>query len=145
MPEYTKLQTLLMQLRKDYCRDNSAELARRIGKDATYVHRLFYPIGKKGAKGIGLEIMQACSAAFDLQPGFWEISASSGTDLQLDHLVDLTPKLSKKPLHDEWTAAAIAIMNGLDTTQKAQMVAKMREYKQFLGPPSDGQTLQVAG
>lgn len=47
--------------------------------------------------------------------------------------------------HDEWTAAAIAIMKSLDTVQKAQMVAKMREFKQFLGPPRDGQALQVAG
>lgn len=47
--------------------------------------------------------------------------------------------------YDEWTAAAITIMKSLDTIQKAQMVAKMREYKQFLGPPRDGQALQVAG
>lgn len=47
--------------------------------------------------------------------------------------------------HDEWTAAAISIMKSLDTIQKAQMVAKMREYKQFLGPPRDGQALQMAG
>lgn len=47
--------------------------------------------------------------------------------------------------HDEWTAAAVTIMKSLDTIQKAQMVAKMREYKQFLGPPRDGQALQVAG
>lgn len=47
--------------------------------------------------------------------------------------------------HDEWTTAALAIMKSLDAVQKAQMVAKMREYKQFLGPPRDGQALQMAG
>lgn len=47
--------------------------------------------------------------------------------------------------NDEWTLAAIAIMNSLNRDQRAAMVAKMREYSQFLGPPRDGQALSVAG
>lgn len=47
--------------------------------------------------------------------------------------------------YDQWTAAALEIMSSLDTVQRAQMVAKMREYKQFLGPPREGQALSVAG
>jgi transcriptional regulator with XRE-family HTH domain len=46
---------------------------------------------------------------------------------------------------DQWTAAALEIMTSLDPVQRAQMVAKMREYKQFLGPPRQGQALSVAG
>jgi transcriptional regulator with XRE-family HTH domain len=47
-------------------------------------------------------------------------------------------------VHDEWTMEAIAIMNQLDDGQKQAMVARMREFKQFLGPPRDGQTLSMA-
>lgn len=72
MPEFTNYQLHLMQLRDTRCGGSAAELGRKIGKDGTYVHRLFYPIGKKGGKGIGLEIMSACNKAFDLPPGFWD-------------------------------------------------------------------------
>lgn len=143
MAEFTLSQQLLMRIRKEYCGDNSAELARRISKDSTYVHRLFYPVGKKGRKGIGLEIMQACTTAFNLPPGFWE--GAESTDEKHVAQEPLPPLLFPKPQYDEWTSAAIAIMSSLDKTQKAQMVAKMREYRQFLGPPRDGQALQVAG
>ena len=46
---------------------------------------------------------------------------------------------------DDWTLAAIAIMNALDPSQRPAMVAKMREFSQYLGPPREGQALQVAG
>lgn len=46
---------------------------------------------------------------------------------------------------DEWTLAALAIMKDLDLGQRQAMVAKMREFKQFLGPPRDGQALSMAG
>lgn len=47
--------------------------------------------------------------------------------------------------YDEWTLAAITLMQELDPGQRQAMVAKMREFRQFLGPPRDGQALQVAG
>jgi phage repressor protein C with HTH and peptisase S24 domain len=72
--EYDNKQLLLMELRDKLCGGNSAELARKLGKDSTYVHRLFYPVGKDGRKGIGLEIMQAAEDAFRLPPGFWQMS-----------------------------------------------------------------------
>lgn len=70
----TPHQTLLALLRDTYCEGNMAELGRRISKDASYVARLFYPAEKKGAKGIGLEIMSACNGAFSLPPGFWDMT-----------------------------------------------------------------------
>lgn len=51
----------------------------------------------------------------------------------------LTPKTNK------WIVAAIEIMQELDDAQKQAMVARMREFKQFLGPPRDGQALSMAG
>lgn len=72
MPEFTNYQLLLMQLRDNRCGGSAAELGRKIGKDGTYVHRLFYPVGKKGGKGIGLAIMDACNKAFSLPAGYWD-------------------------------------------------------------------------
>jgi hypothetical protein len=65
-------QRLLLKIRDEMCGGNSAELGRRIKKDPTYINRLFYPVGKNGAKGIGLEIMDACTVAFQLPPGYWD-------------------------------------------------------------------------
>jgi len=72
MEEFTSHQRLLMKIRDELCKGNSAELARKIKKDATYVNRLFYPIGKNGRKNIGLEIMGACNEAFHLPRGYWD-------------------------------------------------------------------------
>lgn len=72
METYDRAQELLKAIRDEQCKGNAAELARRIDKDKTYVNRLFYPIGKKARKGIGPEIMKACTKAFGLPPGYWE-------------------------------------------------------------------------
>lgn len=45
---------------------------------------------------------------------------------------------------DPWTQAALGIMRDLDEGQRQAMVAKMREYKQYLGPPRNGQALSMA-
>lgn len=74
MENYERLQALLTLIKTKYCGGTAAELARRIERSDSYVNRLFYPQGKNGAKGIGPEITQACTAAFDLPRGFWEMS-----------------------------------------------------------------------
>ncbi|MDR6521794.1 hypothetical protein J2789_004484 [Variovorax paradoxus] len=79
MENYERLQALLAFLRKHYCGGNAAELARRIGQSDSYVNRLFYAQGKNGAKGIGPKIMQACTEAFDLPRGFWEMTPEEAT------------------------------------------------------------------
>jgi hypothetical protein len=68
----TKRQALLKRVRDDYCDGKTSVLAERIGQSYSYVHRLFYDTDKKGHKGVGLAIMEACSAAFNLPIGFWE-------------------------------------------------------------------------
>lgn len=55
------------------------------------------------------------------------------------------PVLYAQARTDKWTNAAIEIMQGLDEAQKQAMVARMREFKQYLGPPRDGQALSMAG
>ena len=71
---YTREQQLLMEIRDKLCGGNASRLAREIGRDPTYVNRLFYPEGKAGRKGIGLEIMQATLQAFQLPLHFWSLT-----------------------------------------------------------------------
>lgn len=154
MPDYTAHQKLLMRLRDERCGGNAAELARKIEKDATYVHRLFYPSGKKGGKGVGLEIMQACTKAFKLPPGYWEgieeLSFTYPTDRDghsngplVATETDVIPYRRSTDV-DEWTAEAIRILSKLDSAQKGAAVARLREFVGHLGPPRDGQTLPMA-
>lgn len=70
--KFTREQELLKKLRDDKCDGNAAELARQLKLDATYVNRLFYPIGKTGRKGIGLKVMRKASEVFKLPVGYWE-------------------------------------------------------------------------
>ena len=76
MEEYTNEQQLLNRIRAELCDGSISVLARRIGKDVSYVSRLLYPVDNKGRKGVGLEIMKVCNKAFDLPLGFWEQSAA---------------------------------------------------------------------
>ncbi len=73
MEEMTREQRLLGYLRDTYCGGVAAELARKLGhKNPSYINRAFYPEGKAGRKGIGLELMRQCSEAFDLPRGWWD-------------------------------------------------------------------------
>lgn len=100
MEKQERLQALLGLLRDRFARGKNATLALLIGKDASYVGRLFYPEEKKGAKGIGPEIIDACTASFDLPRGFWDMDpdeAASALGLQITaptqsapHEADLT-------------------------------------------------------
>jgi|GEM_PF-1159435 len=153
MPDYTNPQLLLMRLRDDFCNKKAAELARKIGKDPTYVSRLFYPIGKKGGKGVGLEIMQACSKAFELAPGFWEGAAElppsykikpddHPTGVSLAKAVDVITLPKRKP--DKWTMEALEIFLRLTDAQRGACVVLLRAYEAAIGPPRFGQDLPMA-
>lgn len=82
----TNHQRLLMEVRDRLCGGNAAELARRIGKDSTYVNRLFYPEGKSGRKGIGLGVMHAVNVAFGLPRGFWDMDSPALDDRMLEEI-----------------------------------------------------------
>lgn len=68
----TKRQELLTKIKEQYCEGKITLLAQAIDKNYSYVHRLFLDESKRGYKGIGLEIMDACTRAFDLPAGFWD-------------------------------------------------------------------------
>ena len=153
MSEYSHHQLLLMRLRDDRCHGKAADLARMIDKDASYISRLFYPAGKKGAKGIGLEIMQACTKAFKLSPGFWEESPITPSFYKVD--TDNHPTVNS-PANEssvvqlperkvgKWVQEAIEILSRLTEDQQAACVVQLRAYESAVGPPRDGQTLSMA-
>ncbi|QIL73368.1 S24 family peptidase [Diaphorobacter sp. HDW4B] len=73
MDDYERQQALLAKIRTRFCGGVASRLAAAIGKDPSYVNRLFYPREKKGAKGIGPEIQLATKNVFDLPRGFWDM------------------------------------------------------------------------
>lgn len=94
MDEYERLQELLLLIKRHYCRNVAAELARATGMDTSYVNRLFYPQNKAGAKGIGLKAMKDCNKAFNLPAGFWDMSpaeAQASLGQQIVALPDTDP------------------------------------------------------
>lgn len=68
--KFEKRRARLMLLRDRFCDGNNAELARKIGKDGSYVTRLMYPEGKPGKKRIGEDITEAAEKAFGLPRGW---------------------------------------------------------------------------
>jgi hypothetical protein len=108
MDNFTPHQLLLMKLRDEFCAGNAAELARRIKKDSTYVNRLFYPEGKNGKKGIGLEIMEACSIAFNLKPGYWDMPHTKRLYSIPDDVQERADKATRANLlASNWTDAQV--------------------------------------
>jgi hypothetical protein len=52
-----------------------------------------------------------------------------------------TPFPIRQERYDAWTMAAIDLLQKLDIGQRQAMLARMREYTQFLEPPRIGQAL----
>lgn len=68
----------------------------------------------------------------------------NGALLQAAGVNEPADAIALVPVQDVWTKEAINIFAQLDDGQKQAMVAKMREYRQYLGPPRGGQTLSMA-
>lgn len=115
----TNRQLLLMEIRDTLCGGNSAELARQIGKDATYVNRLFYPKDKAGHKGMGLEIMAAASRAFFLPAGFWDREAPGLTAEEIE-LSQFVRELRKTAADGRATAQELALLGDIDSPLRAK-------------------------
>ena len=100
MDNHARLQQLLTIICSRFAGGNRAAMARAIGKDASYINRLFYPQDKKGAKGIGQELMDATRATFDLPRGFWEMTPDEA-QIALESLTPLAGNAEPKPGRDE--------------------------------------------
>jgi hypothetical protein len=63
----------LLELRKWTCGGVTARLAEKIGRSDGYVSRMLYEEGKKGKKGIGIELLNVLEDAFNLCPGWFDL------------------------------------------------------------------------
>lgn len=72
MDKYERRRLRLLDLRNTLCDHNSAELARKIGREASYVTRMLYPEGKSGKKRIGDDMMEIIEKAFGLPRGWMD-------------------------------------------------------------------------
>lgn len=70
MDKYEKRRLRLIELKDSKCKGVNADLARRIGRDPTYVNRMLYPEGKAGKKRIGDDMVDVIEEAFGLPSGW---------------------------------------------------------------------------
>lgn len=78
MDKYERRRLRLIELRETRCNGKAAELAKAIGRDASYVSRMLYPEGKAGKKRIADDMMEVIEKAFGLPRGW--LDQSSDTD-----------------------------------------------------------------
>lgn len=70
----------MLDLRDRQCNGNGAALARKIGRDASYVTRMLYPEGKLGKKRIADDMMEVIETAFMLPRGWLDQEPDSDTN-----------------------------------------------------------------
>lgn len=70
MDKYEIRRQRLIWLRDNRCEGANVDLARRIGKDASYVGRMLYPDGKAGKKRIAEDMADTIESAFSLRKGW---------------------------------------------------------------------------
>lgn len=78
MDKYERRRLRLIELRETKCNGKAADLAKAIGRDASYVSRMLYPEGKAGKKRIADDMMEVIETAFGLPRGWLDQSMGEG-------------------------------------------------------------------
>lgn len=73
MDKYERRRLRLLSLKQEKCNDSNADLARKIGRDPSYVARMLYPAGKPGMKRIADDMMEVIETAFGLTRGYFDL------------------------------------------------------------------------
>jgi hypothetical protein len=87
MDKYEIRRVKLAELRDTRCGGNTAELARRLNRNPTYVLRMLYPEGKDGRKRIADDMIEVIESTFDLPHG-WLDGKSENRTIKIDLFVD---------------------------------------------------------
>lgn len=66
MDKFERRRLRLIRIRDELCNENVADLARKLEKEASYVHRMLYPAGKKDKKNIGEDSVDAVLKKFGI-------------------------------------------------------------------------------
>lgn len=81
MNKYEKRRLRLIQLRDDYCNGNASELARKIGREPSYVARMLWTEDKTGRKRIADDMMEIIENAFALPRGWMDGIVQDNTNV----------------------------------------------------------------
>ncbi|MBU6993539.1 S24 family peptidase [Ferrovum myxofaciens] len=77
MDKYESRRLRLIELRDTRCNGKAVELARKLGREPSYVSRMIYPEGKAGKKRIADEMVDVIEQAFNLPHGWLDITRLS--------------------------------------------------------------------
>lgn len=66
MDKFERRRLRLIRIRDELCNENVADLARKLEKEPSYVHRMLYPSGKKDKKNIGEDSVDAVLKKFGI-------------------------------------------------------------------------------
>ncbi|MDE1714911.1 hypothetical protein PWG14_20700 (plasmid) [Chromobacterium amazonense] len=82
MDKFERRRLRLIELRDTRCHGRNADLARIIGRDASYVGRMLYPEGKAGKKRIAEDMIEIIETGFNLPKGWLDQEPGSvGPDI----------------------------------------------------------------
>lgn len=118
MDKYEKRRRRLTKLRDEMCGGKAAELARRIGREPSYVSRMLYPEGKAGKKRIADDMMEVIESAFKLPRGW------------LDQINDLDIAEAQKALNPTpEEEELVRLFRSLPSEEAQRFIDDMRKAK----------------
>ena len=102
MDKFERRRLRLKELIDTKCDSVNAKLARKIGRDPSYVNRMLYPAGKAGKKRIADDMIEIIQDAFDLPHGWLDANPGEEmlnidmSDKELVALIKTVMQLPKK-------------------------------------------------
>ena len=93
MDKYEFRRKQLIKIRDEKCDGKAVNVARKIGREPSYVSRMLYPEGKKGKKRIADDMVEIIEESFGLPRGWMDgiVSSSTNTTSNYETRV-LTPR-----------------------------------------------------
>lgn len=92
MDKYERRRLNLIELRDKKCNGKAAELAKKIGRDPSYVSRMLYEEKKPGKKRIADDMIEVIEAAFSLPRGWLDSDGYQGDQITVGD--DGTPMIA---------------------------------------------------
>lgn len=118
MDKYEKRRLRLTKLRDEMCDGKASVLARRIGREPSYVSRMLYPEGKQGKKRIADDMMEVIEKAFNLPRG-WLDQINDLDILEAQKALNITPEEEE----------IISIFRSIPSKEAERFIAEMRKVK----------------